>query len=159
LLFVGRGRITDFKVDSFTGGKPHSLVIECDLWPEISYGQEKGYKGLVAEAVKVDQQNDKLEAVKKSIMERYKVLSPTDPDHAAEMGVDVIKANMKGYEKNEDGSKGLELPAVAAGDSVEIVMEKGKFMEGLVEGVVGAKAGEERSVTVKFPVRPSGPGK
>jgi trigger factor len=156
LLFVGRGRITEFNVDSFTAGKPHNIEIECDLWPDISYGTP-GYKGLKVEAMKVEGDNSKYEAVKNSIRERYKVLQVTPADYAATMG-DVVIANMSGYEKNDDGTKGPELPAVAAGDSVEILLEKGKFMEGLIEGVVGAKAGEQRSVTVKFPVRPSGPG-
>ena len=71
---------------------------------------------------------------------------------------DVIVANMNGFEKNADGTRGSALQAVASGDSVEIEMETGKFMEGLVEGLVGAKAGDSREITVKFPVRPSGPG-
>jgi Bacterial trigger factor protein (TF) len=45
LMFVGRGRITNFYEDQFVAGKPHVLEIECDLWPEIDYGA-KGYKGL-----------------------------------------------------------------------------------------------------------------
>jgi FKBP-type peptidyl-prolyl cis-trans isomerase (trigger factor) len=71
---------------------------------------------------------------------------------------DVVVANMKGFERNPDGSKGAALPAVAAGDSVEIGLEKGKFMEGMIESLVGAVAGETKNVNVKFPVRPSGPG-
>lgn len=155
LLFVGRGRITNFNVDNFTAGKPHTITVECDLWPEIDYGS--GYKGLKATAVKVDADTSKSDAVKKNIMERYKELTPQGSDYQAQMG-DVVTANMNGFEKNPDGSKGEELEAVASGDSVEIVMEKGKFMEGLVEGLVGAKPGEVRSTTVKFPPRPSGPG-
>lgn len=155
LLFVGRGRIVNFNADSFTSGKPHTIEIECDLWPEISYGS--GYKGLQVTATKVDIDTEKYDAVKKNIKERYKELSPTEAGYAAQMG-DVIVANMNGFEKNPDGSRGAALQAVASGDSVEIVMETGKFMEGLVEGVVGAKAGDTREVTVKFPVRPSGPG-
>ena len=155
LLFVGRGRIVNFNVDSFTSGKPHTIEIECDLWPEISYGA--GYKGLHVTATKVNIDTQKYDAVKNNIMERYKELTPTEAGYTAKMG-DVIVANMNGFEKNADGSKGAALQAVASGDSVEIVMEKGKFMEGLVEGLVGANAGDKRDVTVKFPVRPSGPG-
>lgn len=155
LLFVGRGRITNYNVEKFTSGKPHTITVECDLWPEISYGS--GYKGLTAKAVKVEQDDSKANAVKKNIMERYKDLSPEGPTYEAQMG-DVVTANMNGYEMNADGSKGLGLDAVASGDSVEIVMEKGKFMEGLVEGLIGTKAGEARTINVKFPPRPSGPG-
>lgn len=48
---------------------------------------------------------------------------------------------MNGYEMKPDGSKGSALPSVAQGDSVEVVLEKGKYMEGLVEGIIGAKSG------------------
>lgn len=156
LMFVGRGRITQFNDASFVAGKPHTLDIECDLWPEIKYGGEKGYKGLKCTAIKQNEDTSKYDSVKRNIMERYKELTPS-PDRAAEMG-DVLTASMAGYECNPDGSKGLALPAVAVGDKVEIVMEKGKFMEGLVEGLVGTKAGQTKSVKIKFPVRPSGPG-
>ena len=40
---------------------------------------------------------------------------------------DVLIANMKGFERMPDGSKGDQLPAVAGGDGVEILLEKGKF--------------------------------
>lgn len=157
LMFVGRGRITQFNEAKFIAGKPHVLDIECDLWPEISYSGPNGYKGLKCTVVKNKGDDAKYEAVKKSIMERYKVLTDTPSGYAATMG-DVVVANMNGFERNADGSKGQPLPAVAAGDKVEIVLEKGKFMEGLIEGLVGAKGGEVKQVSVKFPVRPSGAG-
>ena len=156
LQFVGRGRIMQFNEAAFSAGKPHSIEIECDLWPEINYGSDRGYKGLKCSAIKVIEDTSKFDAVKKNIMERYKVLTPS-MGRAAEMG-DVLTASMNGFECNPDGTKGLALPAIAAGDKVEIVMEKGKFMEGLVEGLVGVKPGETRLVKITFPIRPSGPG-
>ena len=106
------------------------------MWPEIDYGA--GYKGLQVTATKVNVDTQKFDAVKNNIMERYKNLSPMEAGYAAKLG-DVIVANMNGFEKNTDGSKGAALQAVASGDSVEIVMETGKFMEGLVEGPQGTK--------------------
>lgn len=156
LMFVGRGRITNFNEASFVAGKPHAIEIECDLWPEISYGSQGGYKGLKCVATTGTEDTSKFDAVRKNILERYKVLTPS-AGRAAEMG-DVLTASMNGFECNTDGSKGLALPAVATGDKVEIVMEKGKFMEGLVEGLVGVQAGETRPVKIVFPIRPSGPG-
>ena len=44
MMFVGRGRITQFHEDTFTAGKPHTIEIECDLWPEITYAG--GYKNM-----------------------------------------------------------------------------------------------------------------
>jgi len=157
LFFVGRGRITKFNENIYEAGKPHVLEIECDLWPEITYGGENGYKGLKCVATKNAGDESKYEAVKKSIMERYKVMTPQAYEYKAQMG-DVVSANMAGFERNPDGTKGAPLPAIAAGDKVDIPMEQGKFMEGMVEGLVGAKAGDVKSIKVKFPVRPSGPG-
>lgn len=157
LKFVGRGRITDFNEMKFTGGKPHVVDIECDLWPEITYSGTNGYKGLKVTASKSDIDLEKYEKVKKSILERYKVQGPTDASYVAAMG-DVVVGSMTGYEENADGSKGKALPSVASGTSVDITLESGKFMPGLVEGLVGAKAGDTRTIRVQFPVRPTGAG-
>ena len=59
-----------------------------------------------------------------SIRERYKELVPTPDGHAAVAG-EVMIVNMKGFEKNPDGSAGAPLPAIAGGDGVEIILETG----------------------------------
>lgn len=127
--FVGRGRITNFNEASFMAGKPHIMDIECDLWPEITYTGEGGYKNLQVTAVSSTIDMEKYEQVKQNIRERYKELAMTPAGYAAQMG-DVIVANMRGFEKNPDGTKGNALPAIAGGDNVEIVLEAGKFTEG-----------------------------
>ncbi len=157
LMFVGRGRIMQFNEDSFEAGQPHTLTVECDLWPEFTYNGPNGYKGLAVTASKGSFDSDKYEQVKKSIQERYKILTPTPMGYSANIG-DVVTINMKGYEKKSDGSKGSPLPAIASGDNVDVVLEKGKFMEGFVEGLTGALVGDKRNINVKFPTRPSGPG-
>lgn len=64
----------------------------------------------------------------------------------------------EGFEKNPDGSKGTPLPAVAHGDQVEVLLEEGKFMPGMVESLVGGQTGEKKLINITFPKRPSGPG-
>jgi trigger factor len=158
LALVGRGRILDFKALEFTPGKEHSFDVEVDLWPKILYGSTAdGYKGLDVSVVKTDVDQEKYQKVKTSIKERYKVLAATPMGYAAKMG-DVVVGSMNGFEKNSDGSPGASLPNIASGDSVEIFLEKGRFMDGMIEGLVGAIAGETKRVFVKFPIRPSGPG-
>ena len=158
LMFVGRGRITNFYGNDFVPGKSHTIDLECDLWPEIKYNGPNGYKGISVTVAK-DQSVDlaKKEAVKKSIRERYKIVLPKPAEYISQFG-DVVVVNMKGYEKNADGSKGSPLPSVAKGDSVEFALEKGKFMEGLVENIAGCKAGDKKSVNVKFPAKLGGAG-
>ena len=41
---------------------------------------------------------------------------------------------------------------MASGDVVEVVLEEGKFMPGLIEGLVGSKAGDIKEIRVQFPV-------
>jgi len=156
LMFVGRGRITNFYGNDFAPGKPHTIDLECDLWPEIQYNGPNGYKGISVTVAK-DQSVDaaKQEAVKKSIRERYKIITPKPAEYVAALG-DIVVVNMKGYEKNSDGTKGSALPSVAKGDNIEVPLEKGKFMEGLVENIVGSRAGEKKSVSVKFPAKLGG---
>jgi len=157
LALVGRGRINDFNELGFTAGSPHTFEVECDLWPNISYGKNDGYKGLSLTVTKGKFDGEKYDKVKLSIQERYKILTSTPVGYAAKHG-DVVIANMKGYEKAPDGSKGAPLPSVASGESVEILLEKGKFMEGLIEGIEGSLAGETKTVAIQFPVRPGGAG-
>ena len=58
---------------------------------------------------------------------------------------------------NSDGTRGDPLPNVAGGEGVDVPLTAGKFMPGLVEGLIGAKAGETKTVTVVFPPRTSAP--
>jgi FKBP-type peptidyl-prolyl cis-trans isomerase (trigger factor) len=60
-----------------SSGKPHVIEIECDLWPEITYAGEKGYKGLKVTVTANPVDTEKLEKVKNNIRERYKELSTT----------------------------------------------------------------------------------
>lgn len=157
LMFVGRGRITNFFDDNFKAGEQHVIEIECDLWPEISYTGSNGYKGLSVSVVKGDFDLEKYESVKQNIRERYKITTVTPQGYTAVMG-DVVKANMRGFELDDNGNKGTALPSVASGDGVEIPLETGKFMTGMIEGLVGCSSGTIRDIEVEFPRRDQGPG-
>lgn len=86
-------------MSSFEAGKEHTIELECDLWPEISYvkqasGENDGYKKLKISAVKPTIDMDKYNSVKQNILERYKSLEDTGVEHASEAG-DVVVVNMK----------------------------------------------------------------
>lgn len=55
------------------------------------------------------------------------------------------------FERNADGSRGAALENIAVGENVEVVMEEGRFLPGVVEGIVGLKAGEKKTISVTFP--------
>lgn len=99
LKFVGRGRILQFNQESFTAGQPHTIELECDLWPDIEYkkqasGTNDGYRGLKITATKPKIDDEKYEQVKKNILERYKVLEDTPAGTVSASG-DVVLVNMK----------------------------------------------------------------
>jgi trigger factor len=85
------------------------------------------------------------------LRERYATLEPASEGSILAMG-DACRVNMIGFMTNEDGTKGEPLPNAASGDDVEIILGPGRYMEGLVEGLVGATVGDDRTVTVTFPV-------
>ena len=64
---------------------------------------------------------------------------------------DACVVNMEGYMANSDGTKGDPLPNAASGDRVDVVLGKGRYMEGLVEGLIGSKVGQVVQVSVAFP--------
>eukprot|EP00957_Ditylum_brightwellii_P028925 2185340-Ditylum_brightwellii.AAC.1 len=65
---------------------------------------------------------------------------------------DACKVNMVGYMAAPDGvTKAEPLPDAASGDNVEVILGEGRYMEGLVEGLYGAKVGDTRTVYVTFP--------
>lgn len=119
------------------------------MWPELRW------KGQLSDVPKLEVAQEpvdtiKMDAALRSIQERYLVKSPTEPWYAAQMG-DAVLGSMQGFLVTETGAKGDPLPAVASGDDVEIVLETGKFMPGLVEGLVGCVAGDSKEVRVSFP--------
>ncbi len=55
------------------------------------------------------------------------------------------------FQKNADGTRGAALENIAVGENVEVVMEEGRFLPGVIEGIVGLKAGEKKTISVTFP--------
>lgn len=146
----------DHRLSSFVPGESHAFEVEVDLWPDITYS-DGGYRGLSVEVAQTAEDQQKMNAVKENIREKFIILEDTAANYQAKLG-DVLMVNMRGFEKDASGNKGAALPSIASGDQVEIVLEKGKFMEGMVESLINGKTGEKKEITVKFPVRAKGPG-
>jgi trigger factor len=139
----------------FTPGQELTLAVKCDVWPEIQWntveGQEKPYTGLEGKYTRKPFNQVKLNQALSDLKERYATLQPiTDSDHALKTG-DACVVTMKGFFGDADGNKGEPLPNAASGDSVEVILGPGRYMEGLVEGLEGAKVGQTVTVKVNFP--------
>ena len=142
--------------DSFKPGEPMELTIRCDVWPDIQWkeGSDKPYLGLTGTYEREPFDQVRFEAAMNDLRERYATTTPLeDQGRALQMG-DACTVNMEGWMAVEDGgevTKGDPLPNVATGDNVEIILGPGRYMDGLVEGLVGAKVGETKTVAVSFP--------
>lgn len=140
--------------DDYKPGEDLTLPVRCDVWPEIQWkdtDKDKPYEGLKGKYARKPFNQERLDTALRDLKERYVTLEPiTDSDYALQMG-DSCFVNMEGYMATPDGEKGEPLPNAASGDRVEVVLGSGRYMEGLVEGLVGAKVGESRTVKVSFP--------
>lgn len=141
---------------SFTPGESLTLQVQCDVWPEIQWnsvedGKDKPYLGLTGKYQRKPFDQAKLNSALRDLKERYVTLEPIeDQNYRLQMG-DACTVNMIGYVATADGSKGELLPNAASGDRVEVVLGSGLYMEGLVEGLAGAKVGDTVEVSVRFP--------
>jgi len=142
--------------DSYVSGEPLELVVKCDVWPDIEWkepleGQEKAYTGLKGTYKRKPFNQERMDIALKDLRDRYATLAPMDDDTELAMG-DACVVNMEGFMAEDDGvTKGDPLPNAASGDNVEVILGEGRYMEGLVEGLVGAKVGDVRTITVSFP--------
>lgn len=131
------------------------VVVKCDVWPDIRWKEAqdggKPYVGLTGRYRRKPFDQARFDAALRDLKERYARLEPYD-DAARPLAMgDACVVNMTGYLANADGTKGEPLPDAASGDNVEVVLGAGRYMEGLVEGLVGGTVGEVKTVSVRFP--------
>jgi len=139
----------------FKPGEDLELHVKCDVWPDIVWkkveGKEKPYIGLKGTYKRKPFDQAKFDKALNDLKERYASLELIeDNDYKLQMG-DACVVNMEGYMATGDGQKGEKLPDAASGDRVEVILGEGRYMTGLVEGLVGAKVGDVKTVSVTFP--------
>jgi len=142
--------------EGFLPGEPIEMVVSVDVWPDIVWKKtengEKAYMGLKASYSRKPFDQARFNQAMKDLAERYAVTEPAAEGKVLAMG-DACVVDMKGYMAAEDGiSKAEPLPDAASGDNVEIILGDGRYMEGLVQGLVGAIVGDTKTVYVTFPM-------
>lgn len=140
---------------NFSPGEDLELDVLCDVWPDIEWqeveGQEKPYMGLEGKYKRKPFNDEKFNKALNDLLERYAELAPIESkDHTLAMG-DACVVNMEGWMTDDAGARGEKLPDAASGDNVEVILGTGRYMTGLVEGLVGAKVGETKEIKVTFP--------
>jgi trigger factor len=136
-------------------GKAMTFTIAVDVYPEVPISADL-YTGLKVEVEAVPFNQDAYDAAILKLRDQHADLQEAEEGAAAKPGNQLL-VDMVGYAAKGDGSKGERLPAVAGGDNVQLPLKPGKFMPGLVEGLVGVKKGETRDIRVTFPARTSVP--
>ena len=144
--------------NNFVPGEDFEMAVKCDVWPDIQWMKpegakdpEKPYIGLKGSYKRKPFDKAKMDKALSDLKEKYVSLETIeDKEYALQMG-DACTVNMEGYMADADGKKGEKLPDAASGENVEVVLGEGRYMTGLVEGLLGAKVGETKEVTVRFP--------
>jgi trigger factor len=155
---VGEARLPE-EIENLAGrytvGESISFSVEVDVMPQVPV-EESMYKGLKVQIEKEEFNQDAYDSALLKLRKQYADVVDVGEGVASVEGNQLV-VNMNGFLAQDDGSKGEQLPAVAGGDGITVPLETGKFMPGLVEGLVGVKAGETRDVQVSFPARTSAP--
>mmetsp|Transcript_16593 Transcript_16593/g.49546 ORF Transcript_16593/g.49546 Transcript_16593/m.49546 type:complete len:516 (+) Transcript_16593:120-1667(+) len=139
-------------VDGFTPGEDWNMRVKIDVWPEPTWSQPYDDGTLAVEVEREAKDMSVRDKAMEALRERYCDINPTAADYAAAEG-DVAVVDMDGYLRDEAGGRAGALPlqgAVGGGD-LELVLEPGKFLPGVVEAIIGAKAGDKITVPVDFP--------
>ena len=115
-----------------------TLVIETDLYPEVTLGQ---YKGLEIEKADVEVSESEIDAEVERMAQN--VARITTVDRAAAEG-DTAVIDFEGFKD------GIAF-AGGKGEDYELKLGSHTFIPGFEEQVVGMSAGEEKDVNVTFP--------
>ncbi len=115
-----------------------TLVIETDLYPEVTLGQ---YKGLEIEKADVEVSENEIDAEVERMAQN--VARITTVDRAAAEG-DTAVIDFEGFKDGVAFAGGK-------GEDYELKLGSHTFIPGFEEQVVGMSAGEEKDVNVTFP--------
>ncbi len=134
----------DELTQKYSPGEPFTFSASVDVPPEVKLGD---YKNLQVQAEEVKADPQQVEDHLQQKQEEEATLAPVE-DRAAQMG-DTAIIDYQGRLAKEDGED--ELIEGAQGTDFEVELAEGKFIEGMVEGIVGMSPGETKEISVTFP--------
>ena len=131
----------DKLLEQFKPGEGLTITLETDVSPTPKL---KSTKGLKAEAEAVTFNPEKVNEMLEQSRRELATLVPVE-DRAAAMG-DVAVVQFKGS-FSDDGS------AIEGGsaDSMDVDLEKGRMIPGFIEGIIGMRIGDQKTVDCQFP--------
>ena len=128
-------------LESFQPGSDVSFTLEADIAPTPKL---KSTKGLKAEFETVAYDASRVDAMIEDSRKQLATVVPVE-GRAAEKG-DIAVLGFKGS-YSDDGS---EIDGGSA-DSMDVDLEHGRMIPGFIEGVIGMKTGETKTVDCQFP--------
>ena len=128
-------------LENFQPGNDVSFTLEADVAPTPKL---KTTKGLKAEFETVAYDASRVDAMLEDSRKQLATIVPVE-GRAAEKG-DIAVLSFKGS-YSDDGS---EIEGGSA-DSMDVDLEHGRMIPGFIEGVIGMKAGDSKTVDCQFP--------
>ena len=128
-------------LERFEPGKELSLTLELDVQPTPSL---KSTKGLKAEAEAVAYDAGRVDELIEQSRRQLATLVPVEKRAAASGDVAVISFQGT-YADNGEAISG------GSADAMEVELEDGRMIPGFVEGILGMKPGESKTVACQFP--------
>ena len=121
-------------------GKDAVVTVEVEALPDVP---EAKIEGLKIERLKVEPTDDAVEHAVTKLSEGQKSFDPAPTKHKAETG-DLVVMDFEGKVDGEpfEGGKG---------ESMSVEIGSGRLIPGFEDQLVGAKANEERTLSVTFP--------
>jgi trigger factor len=141
---IGRPELTEgFEVvlERFEPGSAITITLELDVEPTPSL---KATKGLKAEAETISYDPARVDELIEQSRKQMATLVPAE-GRAAEGGDVAVLAFSGVYADTEEAISG------GSSDAMEVELEEGRMIPGFVEGVIGMKAGDTKTINCEFP--------
>ena len=127
-------------------GEALTFSASVDVPPIVELGEE--YKNLSVKAEETTYDPTEVDNFLEQRRQEQATLVPVE-ERPAQMG-DVVVVDYQGRSPAAEGEEGEEIPGTQAKD-FQVELEEGRFIEGMVEGIVGMKPEETKKVAVTFP--------
>ncbi len=128
-------------LEKFSPNEDLTINLETDVAPKPKL---KVTEGLTAEIETISFDKSKIDELIEQSRKELATLIPID-NRGAELG-DIAVISFKGTYKDD----GQEIEG-GSSESMDLDLEKGRMIEGFIEGIIGMNAGEEKKVICKFP--------
>jgi len=136
----------DDLLEQYQPGEPLVFSASVDVPPEVTLGE---YKGLSVQAHKTEYDPSEVDELLRRQQEAQATLVPVE-DRPVQMG-DVAVVDYAGRFAKDAESEAAEIIEGTEATDFQMEMAEGKFVEGLVEGIVGLNPGDAKEITVTFP--------